>query len=116
MKNILLLLTVVLSISSNAQGNLQFNQVLTFEGNLNNTSISPAYTPPAGRVWKIEFSRIKRNTNCTSQDIEVNGVPASNLGNTDPIWVNDQDTIQMRYGCGGAWSYFFSIIEFNVVP
>ena len=117
MKKLILVAICFVSIQLSAQGNLQFNQVLTIEGTiLNGTTLTPEFTPPTGKVWKIEYSNLKKNTNCGNQDLEINGVPVANNGNTTPIWINDQDTVRMKYTCGNTWWYFISVIEFNVIP
>ena len=61
MKKLILVAICFVSIQLSAQGNLQFNQVLTFEGTiLNGTTLTPEFTPPTGKVWKIEYSNLKK--------------------------------------------------------
>jgi len=49
---------LLFSIVTFAQGNLQFNQVLTYSGTLNCGQASPTWTVPAGKVWKIEYRSV----------------------------------------------------------
>lgn len=57
-KYIFFLFIVVISFNAKVQGNLQFNQVLTFTGSVggfgSGAFTSPAQTVPLGKVWKIE--------------------------------------------------------------
>jgi hypothetical protein len=112
MKHLFTFLLVAISATSFAQGNLQFNQVLTFEGVGNSTW----YRPPVNTVWKIE--RAFLNSDCSGSALQVNGKKASSAGNnstTFPIWINDQDSIRAILGCSPQ-TYFISIIEFSVIP
>lgn len=114
MKNLLIIVALSISSLSFGQGNLQFNQVVTYEGNLG--TYTPWFKPPANKVWKIESSYIKKSTNCNSYT-EVNGFAAdANNGERYPIWINDQDSIRLHFTCGGSNTYSISILEFNVVP
>ena len=107
-----------------SQGNLQFNQVITLQGAVNNGNVScgptlgltcnssQIYTVPSGKVWKIE------STNCTGKvgtygsleryfmSLKINGVDlvggysTSNMGffANDPvkypIWLSSNNTLQ----------------------
>lgn len=73
MKNILLILTITFSISSNAQGNLQFNQVLTFVPGDN-------YTIPAGKCLKIESINMNSTNVCIPKSNTMTGSCASPSG------------------------------------
>ena len=117
---------IALSFTSLAfsQGNLQFNQVITLQGAVNNGNVScgptlgftcnssQIYTVPSGKVWKIE------STNCTGNvvnsggwasyfmSLKINGVDlvggysTSNSGffANDPvkypIWLSSNNTLQ----------------------
>lgn len=126
---------------SNAQGNLQFNQVLTISGNTtmssNNVKVfSPIQTVPSGKVWKIEFvgSSGFISVNPTYLDykwgISVNTRDivlflASNLTSpySMPIWLKAGDQLRF-FSTTSSWStgnnittnYVFSILEFNIIP
>jgi len=68
MKKLLSILFIFFTLQSFAQGNLQFNQVLTYSGTINCGQASPTWTVPAGKVWKIEYRSV------------VAGNPNKNLG------------------------------------
>ena len=51
MKTFLFVLVLFILGSYNAQGNLQFNQVLLLNATANNTA---QWTVPVGKTWKIE--------------------------------------------------------------
>ena len=112
MKHLFTVLLVASSAVCFAQGNLQFNQVLTFEGGADQTW----YKPSVNKVWKIESALITSGTCANS--LKVNNVKASGAANNStsfPIWINDEDSIQV-VPCPGPAQYFISVIEFNVIP
>ncbi len=110
-----------------SQGNLQFNQVVTLTGT---TIIDPftLATVPAGKVWKIEHSSAARAGSPAYVSYVCNNVsspislPQSNWASyklqvDGPIWLKAGDSIKFSYSSNNnATDYFFSIIEFNVVP
>jgi len=127
MKNLLFFTFLLISLSFTAQGNLQFNQVVTLTGT---TIIDPftLATVPAGKVWKIEHSSAARagspaivNYVCNNFS-SPNSLPQSNWGSykmqvNGPIWLKAGDSIKFSYSSNSyPTDYFFSIIEFNVVP
>jgi hypothetical protein len=126
MKNILFFSFLSLAVYGRSQGNLQFNQILTFGGlsnagalasNLNNYLYSsPPYTVPSGKVWKIE----NVNVSNSSQNIIVNnlyvGPVPTGLNGTSPLWLKAGDVIRLAQSNSTIYTHFFSIIEFNVVP
>lgn len=111
---------------AHAQGSLQFNQVLSYSGSDsgNWTYASPSWTVPAGKVWKIEAASANIG-GAVAQQVEIDpggGFAAVGLDsyNRLPIWLKAGDQVRLRASrscCGTAnFSYFISIIEFNVVP
>jgi hypothetical protein len=145
MKNFFLIIALSsLSILSKAQGNLQFNQVLTYSGNLTSlgsggsgtTASSPTYTCPAGKVWKIESKTRAPKLVMYSYGLlkcYLNSILFTDLYTTDgslggsahmidnaPIWLKAGDNIYYEYintGNGNyTTSYYLSIIEYNIVP
>ena len=112
-----------------AQGNLQFNQVLTIS--------STDQTVPAGKVWKIEsyqqqnvaISTTGPTVSCGDlsrprpyyidgvyyHDIKSSGWGSASVlyiaQNTFPIWLKAGQTC--RTTCVGD---FLSVLEFNIVP
>ena len=129
MRNLFLFLFLICFGALNAQGNLQFNQVVT----VSTTSM----TVPAGKVWKVESyseSEVTFNSNYSPGCINVNyhrplvinnnnyyffgnmatassGANYITTGNKLPIWLKSGD--QIRTVCS---SDFASAIEFNIVP
>ncbi|WP_396140785.1 hypothetical protein [Flavobacterium sp.] len=55
MKKLILILIFFIALGAKAQGNLQFNQVITKSGYLGCGSSSNVLTVPSGKVWKIEY-------------------------------------------------------------
>lgn len=112
---ILFFLFTVLTSKSFAQGNLQFNQVLTYSGSVYQGGTGPTWTVPAGKVWKVE--------NFTYSFFVLNNDRADNTSsNNGPLWLKAGDQIRYDlafYGancCGASTTYRVSIIEFNIVP
>lgn len=122
MKRILIAtLALVIGFVAQAQGNLQFNQVLYLSSSTDNQT---QWTVPAGKVWKIESLGVAS----TSLNVYINNALAfyyvgaySNSGNSgyyrnadaSPIWLPAGSVLGHACSCGNRW---FSIIEFNVVP
>lgn len=127
MKNLLFFTFLLISLSFTAQGNLQFNQVVTLTGT---TIIDPftLATVPAGKVWKIEHSSAARGGSPANVSYVCNNVsspislPQTNwatykLQVDGPIWLKAGDSIKFTNSSANyATDYFFSIIEFNIVP
>jgi hypothetical protein len=121
---------------SNAQGNLQFNQVLTFTGNVssNNGAVnSTIQTVPAAKVWKIEHvgGSAFLMGNGTQYGVTINnatsicywGSSTSNfqlqLKDICPIWLKAGDNLSFywsQYNGIQSCDYVISIVEFNIVP
>ena len=108
-----------------AQGNLQFNQVLTFNEGTSQTNI---YTVPAGKVAKIVKSiELWANLNSFAM-FTINGKrynPQINGGvqewwhtHKDGMWLKPGDVIGTDVEPGILNTYeniFLSIIEYNVI-
>jgi hypothetical protein len=119
MKTFLFVLVLFFLGSYNAQGNLQFNQVITYNiGGIANNYDNVNFTVPVGKVWKIESA-----VNWTGNPLMLypNGVmsygitlaSSSKTVSDFPIWLNA--------GYNGQFSIYqnralISIIEFNIVP
>ncbi len=121
---ILILMTVFLSQNGLAQAGLVFSQCLTFSGNgpwiMSNFNpsdrISPQYTVPEGKVWKLEYAYVRANG--TSVYLRVNGnysAPLNTSITQFPIWFKSGDVIDVYIESNSAYNYdlFFSILEFN---
>jgi hypothetical protein len=127
MKKIIIFSMLFIGRQHLAQGNLQFNQVLTFTGSPT-TSPYIVGTVPVGKVWKIENFASERGQYPANISFVCNNV-ASNayLGNIayppnqlkfdGPIWLKAGDYIQiLNSTAGNPSNFFFSILEFNIVP
>ena len=132
MKRIFILISIIsllsiLTSKSFAQGNLQFNQVLTYSGTLTTGwNSSPSYTVPVGKVWKIEFHSVSDNyislylNGAVIHDVAMVGSvnAAGSVINSSPIWLKTGDVInyagQLPNYSQQGWA--LSIIEFNIVP
>ena len=127
MRKLLFLFFLFISLGFTAQGNLQFNQVVTLTG----TTIIDPFTlasVPAGKVWKIEHSSAARAGSPAYVSYVCNNVSSPNsLPQTNwatyklqvdgPIWLKAGDSIKFSYSSvNNATDYFYSIIEFNIVP
>jgi hypothetical protein len=129
MKNYLLFFYLLFTSGLNAQGNLQFNQVVTLNGTPTpcvNTNID---TVPAGKVWKIEawtnnnevniyFNNTLYNNHFLAVWGNNNGTQMQLSSNMNPIWLKGGDVISVTISnqfCQ-ARPYFFSILEFNITP
>ena len=116
MKYIYTFLFVAISATSFAQGNLQFNQVLTFVGNTTETNI---YTVPTGKVAKITKA-IQYWSSSSSNKLQFTFNGATNtIGNSDisGMWLRENDFLGSSVGSapyGNKW--ILSVIEYNVIP
>jgi hypothetical protein len=103
--------------STKAQGNLQFNQVITSAFASGN--VTPV-TVPAGKVWKLENCMLNSTGNSytymlyngTYYNLRQQG-SSSQVANF-PFWLSAGSTV--TFGAGGAAGGVISIIEFNIVP
>ena len=117
-----------------AQGNLQFNQVLTLSGSISVSSSSgkvnsPTQTVPSAKVWKVEyigasfvsgtyFAPIPWGVTINTQDLYVSTSNYLTSLNS-PIWLKAGDQLSFvtsGTGSTGSIEYLFSIIEFNIIP
>lgn len=142
-KNIFLLLILILSCTSKAQGNLQFNRVVTFSNSdiVANNAVTTfeTITIPQGKVWKIESVSLSGVSNNVVSPFDagsgstikwlyarfndVVAYSANNVGNQInllPIWLNSGTYI---FKVNSAYSNLsgrvlasYSAIEFNIIP
>ena len=132
MKHLFTFLLVAISASCFAQGNLQFNQVLSFNystslGQFASSNVD-TLNVPEGKVWKItSASSVRVNGSPMSCAIKVdNHVLSKNRGSGDislqtPYWLKSgPHTITLSsLSSNVIFSTFhgsISIIEFNVLP
>ena len=116
-----------------SQGNLQFNQVLTFTGSIGVTGpgavSSPIQTVPTGKVWKIESvggSASNQSSSNVRFGIQINSGISMVYWHTlvdqniCPIWLKASDNLQFYYysplSTAQSCSYVISVVEFNIIP
>ena len=107
MKNLFTFCLILFLGTCFSQGNLQFNQVLTFGGTLCASCNQPIGTVPAGKVWKIE-------SQLGSTVININNLNFAALTKV-PLWLKTGDSLIMN-GNSSTQNWFLSIMEFNIVP
>lgn len=133
MKTFFFLFTFLILGSLQAQGNLQFNQVVTYTGTGSGSFSysSPTWTVPAGKVWKVESASPNVANAPVTRAVNINAgsswgsfalMTASQETTISPfpIWLKAGDQIQLQAAgncCSTtSFSYAISILEFNVVP
>jgi hypothetical protein len=133
MKKTITIAILLFSMATYAQGNLQFNQVVTYTGSLNNAQqISSTYTVPVGKIWKIKYVS-KLPYKMSSQGTYANyyegfGLIVNNLwtygDNYNELFLKAGDTLkvgyynqqnQSTYFAGITLDFVISIVEFNIV-
>jgi hypothetical protein len=121
-----------------AQGNLQFNQLLTYQGSIDVvqanggicnfcTASSPEWIVPSGKIWKIEsissptavISNPYYGVSCGEGVLFRNGHSLKQASGI--IYAKAGDILKFTYNNGscngyGQYTYSISIIEFNIVP
>ncbi len=124
MKKILTIGILLFSMASYAQGNLQFNQVLTYSGTLQWGSSTPIlYTVPTGKTCKIEAMGLSGYSLTTALNINnvvyVNCIPGNGVVIKETIWLKAGDQVKFTYSpsssSGNTYPYFLSLIEYNIV-
>jgi hypothetical protein len=135
MKKILTIAILLFSMASYAQGNLQFNQVLTYNGTLTPSQfVSTTYTVPTGKIWKIKYvNKLPYATVTTYNGIQpqYNGF-ALNINSKwlfgesfTEIFLKSNDTLKLGWTTQSStqgynapfanFDYVISIVEFNIV-
>jgi hypothetical protein len=115
MKTRILILLMTISFIGNAQGDLQFNQVLTYTVNSTQANI---YTVPAGKVAKIARAIEKYSTYTSYGRFSINGTRQfSNTNNPqkDGIWLKAGDIIGSYVLNISSDHIVLSIIEYNII-
>ncbi len=110
------------TFTGQTQGNLQFNRVISGAITLNPNQSSTLITVPAGKVWKVEA--IEAITSGGFNYLyEINGLafPISNGYDSKinhGLWLKAGDTFRVMNNPTGASNtpYYYSILEFNIVP
>ena len=115
MKKALLILSILaVAIGAKAQGNLQFNQVITEAASLGPGATTGTLTVPAGKVWKIEAV----NASATSIAIQINSISVNGNGTwIFPFWLKAGNTFTIiNVNSVNPYICQYSIIEFNIIP
>lgn len=105
-----------------SQGNLQFDQVISGSGTLGNNGASTTLTVPADKVWKIESVNGWADSG-SRPGLTINGVSTLISTATFPIWLKAGDNFRLTVlsnpssgNALGPLNYYYSIIEFNIIP
>jgi hypothetical protein len=103
-----------------SQGNLQFNQVITISGSFigGPTTKIDLGTVPVGKVWKLEYYAA---SGTFAAGIFVNNIV---FVENKLMWFKANDLLSMKGNCAScgtcascaSYSYFVSIVEFNIIP
>ncbi len=127
MKKNFLILCFLLANAVYSQNNLQFSKVITESFTLPTagygagTQFSTLKTVPTGKVWKIESMG---SGNEQGSGFELNGIRFTLYGGNqsysilkqNPIWLSAGTTLRFwNIDNYSSQSFYFSIIEFNIV-
>ena len=129
--NFLSLFVFILLFNSVAfsQGNLQFNQVVSYSGTSSSNN-SPTWIVPVGKVWKVEtaFASYGSTANRRVYVDAGGGFSFFSISNSNettiphvlPIWLKAGDQVYVFASCSNCGTqtlnYVISIIEFNIIP
>jgi hypothetical protein len=125
MKKIVVIALFFLATTSFAQGNLQFNQVISGTGVLATNGVSANQTVPTGKVWKIESINGWSSNDVGSRlGMTINTISVPVSGNVQfPVWLKAGDVLKFTLLTNpasgyatGPMNYIYSIIEFNIIP
>lgn len=138
MKNLFLSgVILLLAISMNAQGNLQFNKVyhLTYQGSStinNGKNLISNIIVPKNKVWKIESGSVLLSSTSSyaisNSDLIVDKQVLYGVGNSgsssfpvliSPIWLGEGNYIielNNRNNFSVSFIAAISVLEFNIVP
>ena len=128
MKKIIITLIFILGIRpAFSQGNnLQFGRVYTISETYSSTTNlfeSSLYTVPNGKVWKLEkYHHLWNRSESTSEGLKINNkasIPSDNVTTSGSVWLGAGNSLQVTVYYPYSFpsgSYFFSIIEYNLIP
>jgi hypothetical protein len=119
------LICLLMGFSAAAQGNLQFNRIITDQKTLTSTfgGYTDLLTVPSGKVWKIE-SMSTGITSAGERIFELNGVLTIVSEGFSPIWLKAGDTARILFTASSDYNpdkpwlrgVYMSIIEYNIIP
>ena len=129
MKNLLIILSLLVSSEIFAQNNLEFERVYNLQGAVAETTTEDIATVPAGKIWKIEAMVLDanlfwRSTNNAiiagsgQNNISVTAAfTSSGIAYQNIVWLSEGESIKLNNSSSspGTGRYWFSILEFNVV-
>jgi len=107
-----------------SQGNLQFNQVISNAGSTSTSNVgystynSIAYTVPTGKVWKLEYVFGMSSgwyVTVNNKVIYYTNISGQPLEKQSPIWLKAGDILKLS-SMYNAYDFYFSGIEFNIIP
>ena len=115
MKHLFTFLLVAISATSFAQGNLQFNDVISFSGTTYGTQTIQLDTVAVDKVIKVTSLNVTANY----AQIIINNITnsyGSSLSDVNfPIWLKEGDILGIQSTWNGNYNYHISGIEFNIV-
>ena len=115
MKHLFTFLLVAISATCFAQGNLQFNEIVSFSGTTNGTQTIQLDTVAVDKVIKVT----SLNSTSTYVQIMINnlthGYGSSQTNVRLPIWLKEGDMLGIQSTWNGNYDYHISGIEFNIV-
>jgi len=117
MKKIFVLaaLLFAFNMATHAQGNLQFNKVISGAANIGANTSMGLMTVPIGKVWKLEAVNSFSSNNPSY--IEINGVDVSSQAAwCFPFWLSAGSTFDLVASPYAPLQSQYSIIEYNIVP
>ena len=121
-------LLLALSTNSNAQGNLQFNQVINGELNAQvdySLTTMGTITVPTGKVWKVESVSLSFYDGtyryAQGNPVFIGNHCVNRLGveggmNYLPLWLSPGTYQVTATGFDDPFTFNYSVIEFNVTP
>jgi hypothetical protein len=121
----IILLLIIVPLSIKAQGNLQFSKVVTIANSAGCgvSFSSPIFQVPQGKIWKVEKYAVNFSYQdaVTKNTVLIKGtseISPGDFNSGNPIWLNSGDSMQVLITAGGYFcaTYFFSIIEYNLIP
>jgi hypothetical protein len=121
----IILMLIILPLSIKAQGNLQFNKIITIANSAGCgvTFSSPTFQVPAGKIWKIEKYAVNFSYQdaVTKNTVLIKGtseISPGDFNSGNPLWLNSGDSMQVLISAAGYFcaTYFFSVIEYNLIP
>ena len=117
MKHLFTFLLLAISATSFAQGNLQFNEVVSFSGTTYGAQTIQLDTVAVDKVIKVT----SLNSTSTSNYVQIiinnitNGFGSSQTDLSFPIWLKEGDILGIQSTWNGNYNYHISGIEFNIV-